>query len=64
MKLQEGNVFTPVCHSVHGVSLYDVTSCLTAMSHVPSGHSLSREVSVKGWSLSNGEGGLCERGSL
>ena len=38
-KLQEGNVFTPVCLSLctrdDGL-LYDVTSCLAAWSHVPS----------------------------
>ena len=38
----KGNVFAPVCHSVHrGGSLYDVTSCLAAWSEVPSGGSLS-----------------------
>ena len=34
---RQGNVFTRVCHSVHKGSLYDVTSCLTTWSHVPSG---------------------------
>ena len=32
-KLREGNVFTPVCHSVHK-GVYDITSCLAALSHV------------------------------
>ena len=54
--LGQGNDFTRVCHSVHGGSLYDVTSCLAARSHVPSRGGL--------WgSLSHG--GLCAgRGSL
>ena len=54
--LGQGNVFAPVCHSVQGGSLYDVTSCLAAWSHIPSGGSLSRGslsgVSVQGGSLS------------
>ena len=45
--LGQGNVFTHVCHPVHGGSLYDVTSCLTARSYVPSGGSLSRDISVR-----------------
>ena len=38
----QGNVFTHVCHSVYSGrgSLYDVTSCLAAWSHVPSGRGL------------------------
>ena len=40
--LWQGNVFTPVCLFTLG-SLYDVTSCLTAWSHVP-----SKAVSVSG----------------
>ena len=35
--LGNGNVFTHVCNSVHRGPLYDVTSCLVAWSHVPSG---------------------------
>ena len=64
-KLREGIVFTGVCLSKVGWgSLYDVTSCLAAWSHAPSGD-LSRVVYV--W----GGGGLClgllswgSRGSL
>ena len=39
--LGQGNVFTHVCHSVHGSGLYDVTSCLATWCHVPSRGSLS-----------------------
>ena len=65
--LGQGNIFRSMCHSVlrgeGEVSLYDVTSCLAARSHAPSGGlcscthfpsrgraggSLSRGVSVKG----------------
>ena len=35
--LGQGNVFTHVCHSVQGGSLYDVSSCLDVWCHVPSG---------------------------
>ena len=52
--LVQGNVFIRMCHSVQGGSLYDVTSCLAAWSHVPSGGSLSRGASVQ-------EGGLSGR---
>ena len=34
--LGQGNVFTGVCLSMVGGSLYYVTSCLAAWSHVPS----------------------------
>ena len=37
--LGQGNVITGVCLSTGG-SLYDVTSCLAASSHVPSGASV------------------------
>ena len=42
--LGQGNVFTRMCHSVHGGrgSLYDATSCLAVWSHVLSGGSVSR----------------------
>ena len=53
--LEQGNVFTGVCLSTGG--LCDVTSCLAAWSHIPSGGSLSRGVCVRG-SLSRG--GLCQ----
>ena len=43
LSLERGNVFTRVCHSVHGggggvggVSVYGVTACLADWSHVPS----------------------------
>ena len=43
-KLQEGNDFTPVCHSIYRGGEYDVTFCflrriisLPVWSHVPSG---------------------------
>ena len=69
--LGQGNVFAPVCHSVQGGSLYDVTSCLAAWSHIPSGGSLSRGslsgVSVQGGSLSGvsvGGGVFVQGGSL
>ena len=41
--LWQGNVFIPFCQSFCslGGSLYDVTSCLAAWSHVPSRGSLS-----------------------
>ena len=48
-KLREGNVFTPVCQSFcswGGGSLYDVTACLAARPHVPSG---GISVSSFGW---------------
>ena len=49
--LGQGNVFTPVCHSVHsGGILYDVNSCLAE------GGSLSTRGSLKGISI---QGGLC-----
>ena len=52
--LGQGNVFTHGCPSVHGGgSLYDVTSCLVAWSHVP-----SRGVSVSGPMFLRG--GLCQ----
>ena len=73
-KWREGNVFTPVCQSFcsWGVSLYDVTSCLTALSHVPSGGSLCLVQCTFWWPLWRGvsakgdfcEGGLCESGAL
>ena len=52
-KLRQGNVFTPMCHSVHREGgLY------TSIHHRPNdqGGSLSRGISV--------QGGLCPRGSL
>ena len=69
----QGNVFVPVCHSVHrGESLYDVTSCLAAWSQVPSGGSLclvpgsfSGSLCLVLYSLPNSlhqEGGLYESG--
>ena len=48
-KLWQGNVFTPVCHSVHGG--VSVPVCTTG--HMIGG-SLSRGVSVQGGSLSRG----------
>ena len=71
----KGNVFAPVCHSVHrGGSLYDVTSYLAAWSKFLQGVSVPGPmfflgISVPGpifppqWSPSGGglyEGGLCE----
>ena len=71
--LGQGNVFTNVCHVVHRGegSLYDVTSCLAAWSHVPR-RFLSlvpcsfQGVSVQGkGSLSRGRESLSmERGSM
>ena len=49
-KLRQGNVFTPVCHSVQGGSLSRVSLC--------PGGSLSR------WGVSFQMGGLCPGGSL
>ena len=65
-----------VSHSVHRASLYDVTSCMDAWSHIPSRGSLSLAAcsfwgSVSGGSLLGGlclgwslSGGLCLEGSL
>ena len=50
--LGQGNFFDRRL-SVHGGSLYDITSCLAAWSHIPSGESLSK-----------GAGGSLPRGSL
>ena len=52
--LGQGNVFTRMCHSVHGGrgSLYDVTSCLAAWSHVLSGGSVSGPMYFLGVSVS------------
>ena len=47
-----------VSHSVQGGSLYDVTSCLAAWSHVPSGGGLCL------WSHVPSRRGLCPGGSL
>ena len=56
--LGQGNVFTHVCYSVHRGrgSLYDVTSCLVAWSHVPSGVSVSGPMFLPG--------DLCPEGTL
>ena len=64
MKFGQGNVFTHVCHSVHGGwSLYGVTSCLAAWSHVPSGGGLCLWSHVpSGGSLYRG--GLCHGDTL
>ena len=59
--LVQGNVFTHVCHAVHrgpGGSLYDVTSCLTAWSNVPSGGALCL------WSHLSSGGNVCPGGGL
>ena len=65
---KRSNVFTHVCHSVHGMgSLYDATSCLAAWCHVPSRgfclsfHVPSGGISVRGGSLSER---FLSRGSL
>ena len=49
--LGQGNVFTHVCHSVHEgrESMYDVTSCLAAWSHVPSRGYLSLDPPGQRW---------------
>ena len=66
----QGNVFTGVCLSTGG-SLYNVTSCLAAWSHVFSGGSLSLvPCSFQGVSVQEGlcpmgisvKGSLCRRG--
>ena len=66
--LGQGNVFTPVCHSVHGGGV-SVSACITGHmtgDSLSSGGSLSRGVSVPGGGpLSNGglcPGALCPRG--
>ena len=71
--LGQGNDFTGVCLSTGG-SLYDVTSCLAAWSHVPSRGPLSlapcsfQGVSVPGRMFFLGgfsvQGNLCPEGSL
>ena len=54
-------IFSQACasHSVHRGSLYDVTSCLAAWFHVPSGGSLFL-VPYSYWGLC--QGGLCQGG--
>ena len=67
--LGEGNIFTGICKSFcpQGGSLYDVTCCLAAWFHVPSGdlcpwsHVPTRGLYPGGVSV---QGGLCPRGGL
>ena len=64
---QEGNIFRSVCHSVHSDYLVPVPSgCLCPWSHVSSGRSLSRGISIRGVSVQEGfvQGVLCPGGSL
>ena len=52
-------IFSQVSLSVHMGSMYDVTSCLAARSHVPSGGSLSL-IPCSFWGVFV-HGGLCHR---
>ena len=56
-KWREGNVFTPVCHSVHR-GLYDVTSCLATWFHIHSGGLLPEGVSPSRGCLPSEGGGI------
>ena len=49
----QGNIFTGVCLS-RGGALYDVTSCLVALSHVPGSMFLPEGLSPRGRSLFGG----------
>ena len=68
--LGQGTVFTRVCLFSNAGSLYDVTSCLTAWSHVPSGRGVCARSHVPVWmwvSVWKGDllsGGSLSRGSL
>ena len=57
--LRQGNVFTGVCLSTAGWSLYDVTSCPADWSHVLSGGSLSLVLEGSLSRVVSVLGGLC-----